>query len=68
METVEKDHSLSGVWDERERRREEQGSTEHLSEVKLSCVIQWWIHSITHLSPFIECITQRIHPIVNEGL
>ena len=25
METVEKDHSLSGVWDERERRREEQG-------------------------------------------
>lgn len=25
METVENDHSLPGVWDERERGREEQG-------------------------------------------
>lgn len=67
METVGKDHSLPG-FGMRERGREEQGSTEDLRAVKLLCVIQWWIHIITHLSPFIESITQKIHPIVNEGL
>ena len=72
METVEKDHSLPGVWDERERERErgrdEWGRTKDLRAMKLLCVIQWWIHAITHLSTFIECITQRVNPIVNEGL